>query len=53
MNFDLTEFEQEVIQKLRDEKVTKMDYPGSITIHYDNDRIPNKVEIREIRKGKK
>ena len=48
---ELSNFEIELIEKLRAEGVVKMSYPGSITIHYDNDINPNKVEIREIRKS--
>ena len=47
---DLTEFEKDLIINLRELSVTSMSYPGSITIHYDDDICICKVEIIGIRK---
>ena len=44
----MTEFEEKLLKLLREKGIIKIDYPGSLTIHYDKDLNPVSIEIREI-----
>ena len=50
---ELTNFERSIIKILRSKKLSKMNYPGNIVIHFSKDRKTNIVrpvsaERREI-----
>ena len=45
---ELTEFEKELIEFLREKGIKEMKNPGHLIIHYNNDKKPQKVELMRV-----